>query len=323
MWSNPPAGEFESATRQNVSVVAATWEPRDGFSSTLLGATAPVLPLEPGPVPVGGTFRADGGASFSFEGSSDPTVPFLNQSIDLRFSGGTFNVPAVFPPTDSEGLYILTEPFTMNGSWTVLEKEKILFSGDLSGAGTAHLVLYGDQRTGNSLISQVFYEFQGSAPVPEPGTLALLGIGGGMLAIRRRRRRILFQWPSAFLQMFPMISWLAAVRRSRAARTLSAVFGIVLLPALASAEPFAITGGHLGFRWNASVDFVGLSGPDFAIPIADSNPEDFGLPGLDIEQADPLAKSFPVSGHMLLSASGPLTRVTAQRTVRRTRRRIA
>jgi hypothetical protein len=188
VWSNPPAGKFESPTRQDVSVVAATWEPRDGFSSTLLGATAPVLPLEPGPVPVGGSFRADGGASFSFEGSTDPTVPFLNQSIDLRFSGGTFNVPAVFPPTDSEGLYILTEPFTMNGTWTVRENETTLFSGELRGAGTAHLVLFGDQRTGNSLISQVFYEFRGSAPVPEPATFAMLGVGAGMLAIRRGRR---------------------------------------------------------------------------------------------------------------------------------------
>src|SRR6476620_4295939 len=120
-------------------------------------------------------------------------------------------------------------------------------------------------------------------------------------------RRIWFQRPSALLHMFPTISVLASVMRSRAALTISAVFGIVLLPAIASAEPFAITGGHLGFRWNASVDFVGLSGPDFAIPIADSNPEDFGLPGLDIEQTDPLAKTFPVSGHMLLRASGPLT----------------
>ena len=189
VWGNPPAGAFESATRQNVSVVAAVWDPWDGFSSTLLGATSPVLPLQPGPVPVGGRFRTDGGASFSFEGSSDPTVPFLKQSIDLVFSGGTFNVPAVFPPTDSEGLYILTEPFTMNGSWTVWDNEETLFSGDLTGAGTAHLVLFGDQRTGNSLISQVFYEFPASAPVPEPATFALLGIGGCMLAIRQARRR--------------------------------------------------------------------------------------------------------------------------------------
>jgi len=147
VWSPLPAGEFETATRQDVSVVAATWEPRDGFSSTLLGATAPVLPLPPGPEPVGGSFRADGGANVSFEGSSDPTVPFLEQSIDLGFSGGTFNVPVLFPPTDSEGLYILAAPFTMHGSWTVWENDKTLFSGDLRGAGTAHLVLFGDQRT--------------------------------------------------------------------------------------------------------------------------------------------------------------------------------
>lgn len=82
---------------------------------------------------------------------------------------------------------------------------------------------------------------------------------------------------------------------------------IVLVPACTSAEPFAITAGRLGFGWDSSIDFVGISGPDFSVPIADSNPEDFGLPGLDIEHLAPSAGTLPVSGHMVMSVSGPVT----------------
>ena len=106
VWDNPPLGAFETSTRHDVSRVSAVWEPGAGYSSTLLGTTAPVQPLQPGPAPVGGTFSSTGEASFSFLSVPyDQTAPSLNQSILLRFSGGHFNVPAVFPPTDDEGLY--------------------------------------------------------------------------------------------------------------------------------------------------------------------------------------------------------------------------
>ena len=76
----------------------------------------------------------------------------------------------------------------MSGSWTVFEKGQTLFTGELTGGGTAHLMLGANLQTGESIISQVSYEFQDAAPVPEPSTLALIGVSGVVLAARRRIR---------------------------------------------------------------------------------------------------------------------------------------
>jgi len=84
----------------------------------------------------------------------------------------------------------------------------------------------------------------------------------------------------------------------------AAALSLVCVTTTASADPFVITTGRLGFH-QANFTEVDISGPHFAIRFVDS-PETFGLPGLLIEHADPLAPSLPVSGHVLLPLSGPL-----------------
>lgn len=186
LWFNPPPGAFESSERKRIDLLAASWSP-DLYESTLLGGTTVVLPLHPGPVPVGGTFSGDKGASFFFQGDGPDVSPFLESSISLTLSGGTFLIPTEFPPTDDEGLYILEQPFRMTGTWTVNERGAMLFRGDLVGSGQASLILGADQRTGNSIISSVTYNFETTSAVPEPATLVLLALGAAGAFARRQK----------------------------------------------------------------------------------------------------------------------------------------
>ena len=84
-----------------------------------------------------------------------------------------------------------------------------------------------------------------------------------------------------------------------------ATLSLLLVARVVSADPFTITSGSFAFRWNGSVP-VEVSGPAFRLTNADTNPEDFGLPGLDIEHADAFADTFPVSGHIQLDLSARL-----------------
>jgi hypothetical protein len=78
----------------------------------------------------------------------------------------------------------------------------------------------------------------------------------------------------------------------------------VLIAAPARAEPFRVTGGIFSFGDGAGVN---VSGPAFFVHNTDSNPEDFGVPGLAIEHADPFAGVLPLGGHIIADASGGLT----------------
>jgi hypothetical protein len=76
----------------------------------------------------------------------------VTETLSIEFSGGTFTVPAVFPPTDSEDLYTVTAPFMMKGHWTVDvagERGTVRFDDDIEARGRARFVLGADRRTGN------------------------------------------------------------------------------------------------------------------------------------------------------------------------------
>jgi hypothetical protein len=167
VWANPPVEFFGSPPPD---YVYATWYPEDGYVSTLLGTTAPVLPLPPGTAPVGGTFSSPG--------------------VALEFTGGQFVIPSVFPPTDSEDLYTVTAPFAMTGHWTidfaVADGTVVRFDRDIVARGHARLVLGAERTTGNSVLSAVIYDFEaGATPVPDPSTILFVGLGAAALTARR------------------------------------------------------------------------------------------------------------------------------------------
>jgi PEP-CTERM motif len=95
--------------------------------------------------------------------------------------------------------------------------------------------------------------------------------------------------------------------RRLAVSAMTLAVSVLAIAAPARADPFVITAGRLSFQTNGSVG-VDISGPGFSLGFADTNPEDFGLPGLAIENADPFGATFPVSGHILVNLSATLQR---------------
>jgi PEP-CTERM motif-containing protein len=95
--------------------------------------------------------------------------------------------------------------------------------------------------------------------------------------------------------------------RRLAVSAMTVAVSVLAIAAPARADPFLITAGQLTFRANGSVG-VDISGPGFSLGFADTNPEDFGLPGLAIENADPFGATFPVSGHVFVDLSATLNR---------------
>jgi hypothetical protein len=95
-----------------------------------------------------------------------------------------FSSTSLLPPLD--GTAVVRSPFTMEGSFSA---EDLSSAATLQGSGIV-------TTTWNTFGSDVWtltsarYDFSANAaPVPEPGTLVLLGMAGGAAALRRRRQR--------------------------------------------------------------------------------------------------------------------------------------
>jgi len=114
---------------------------------------------------------------------------------DLRMTSGRLLAPAPFPGgADEFGFISLTTAFSMSGvlDGTLLEllDDSTLhlissFRNEVFGNGTATVVMQPLFETGNYEVVSFDGTFE---PVPEPGTIVLLGLGAVTLASRVARR---------------------------------------------------------------------------------------------------------------------------------------
>jgi hypothetical protein len=132
--------------------------------------------------------------SVMLEGRSFPKgTVFLNGG--MAFHTAPVIAPDLPPPTP-EGRFPRASrsvPFVASGFLTAFdnfERTGIpFFSGAFSGQGTATVEFF--NRPDPGMVSDhVRYEFQASAPTPEPATLVLLGTGLSAACAARRQRRV-------------------------------------------------------------------------------------------------------------------------------------
>ena len=168
-----------------------------GFVEGYLANLASCIPCA-SPTPVvdlGATFDrfSSGGGTGVIEGITYPLVY-------VGFSSGTFTTPTATLTELGESLVDVPFTFTavMNGylehPLTRPSDAPPIFTVDLAGSGRASARFFGlidenGARSFSVLPRSPQYEFMQSQPVPEPGTLLLVGGAIGALAARRLSRR--------------------------------------------------------------------------------------------------------------------------------------
>jgi hypothetical protein len=112
---------------------------------------------------------------------------------ELYFTGSTtIRAGSVIVP-DVAGRAVLTAPFTASGFLAAYDNiartGAPLFSTALSGRGTASVTFFNSYPPGEGIdADSISYQFDDSAPIPEPATLLLMGSGLSAIYLRRRRR---------------------------------------------------------------------------------------------------------------------------------------
>ena len=103
----------------------------------------------------------------------------------LEFSGSAGTVPPL------EGLMAtMTGPFSFTGWFSLPVNNIDRVRVDLFGGGTASVFLNRFSTDVNTWTStRATYQFEGTEPIPEPGTMLLVGTALSGLAVRQRRRR--------------------------------------------------------------------------------------------------------------------------------------
>ena len=131
-----------------------------------------------------------GGVTYA---QTDQFATWLRLSGQFTFDAGTVTLP----PVGAEGDRVarVSAPFVFSGTVSGVPRRSgpevpPLFDVELGGRGTATLSVI-DVGDGLWHFPEISYAFENPSPVPEPGSLLLLGSGvAGLLAAVRRKRRL-------------------------------------------------------------------------------------------------------------------------------------
>jgi hypothetical protein len=194
--TTPPREATFTLTGADGSVFDVDWDSGGFVSAAVCNSCPPGATVNPGarylitgePFFGQSELPATGSATgVAFAGEPNPLMRWVTFTGDLSFTGSGVQLPAI-APSEFESI-IVEMPFSFAGvlnGYDIFRRDTLLlFSSELTGSGTARLRFSGSP-FGGFTYRQTEYEFVD--PVPEPGTMTLVGSVGLLAALARRRR---------------------------------------------------------------------------------------------------------------------------------------